>query len=44
MIISCVASSMGISPVFAPSHMTTTRSDMRSSYGISDEIMMMDLP
>ena len=44
MIFSCVASEISSSPVTRPSHMTTTRSDIRSSSGISEEIMMMDLP
>ena len=42
MIFSFVASLMSISPVLTPSHMTMMRSDMRRSYGSSEEFMMMD--
>ncbi|CDB86613.1 unknown [Firmicutes bacterium CAG:170] len=44
MIFSCVASAMSSSPVLRPSHITTTRSDIRSSSGSSEEIIMIDLP
>ena len=44
MMLSWVASSMGISPVFFPSHMTRTLSLIRRISAISEEIMMMDLP
>ena len=41
---SCVAALVGNSPTRRPSFITSTRSVMPSSSGISDEMTMMDLP